>query len=207
MIYQIRRAYWPFISFLLPFVRLFIFQIEMRCMRFQLIFRLIFLLNFILNDLIWYELDLYLGVDIRRMHWNELSGSDWLINIVDQSTIIQMYLCAVQKSIDNKSSSQNQYQFIYFRCFFSIILNKLDFDPKYFWAWTDFQSYLDFMLAIWFVGAIITYFMLPFTYFMESVGFMAVFIEAMLGKRIWLIANGNHFLHRTKMTMFFFYSI
>lgn len=95
-----------------------------------------------------------------------------------------MYLCAVQKSIDNKSSSQNQYQFIYFRCFFfSIILNKLDFDPKYFWAWTDFQSYLDFMLAIWLVGAILTYFMLPFTFFMESVGFMAVFIEAMLGKR------------------------
>ncbi|XP_055300297.1 solute carrier family 66 member 2 isoform X1 [Sitodiplosis mosellana] len=56
-----------------------------------------------------------------------------------------------------------------------------DFDPKYFWAWTDFQSYLDFMLAVWFVGAIITYFMLPFTFFMESVGFMAVFIEAMLG--------------------------
>lgn len=77
--------------------------------------------------------------------------------------------------------------------FFSIILNKLDFDPKYFWAWTDFQSYLDFMLAIWLVGAILTYFMLPFTFFMESVGFMAVFIEAMLGKRFWFIANGNHF--------------
>ncbi|XP_031623186.1 solute carrier family 66 member 2 isoform X1 [Contarinia nasturtii] len=56
-----------------------------------------------------------------------------------------------------------------------------DFDPKYFWQWTDFQSYLDFMLALWLVGAIITYFMLPFKEFMETVGFFAVFIEAMLG--------------------------
>lgn len=177
---------------------------------------LFFKLKCVACDLDWYFfwisfwmiwIGFIFGVDTRRMHWNELSGSDWLINIVNQSRIIHMYLCAVQKSIDNKSSSQNQYQFIYFRCFFSIILNKLDFDPKYFWAWTDFQSYLDFMLAIWFVGAVITFFMLPFTFFMESVGFMAVFIEAMLGKRFWFIANGNHFLHRTKMTMFFFYSI
>lgn len=77
----------------------------------------------------------------------------------------------------------NSIQFINFiTCFSLPIFKRLDFDPKYFWAWTDFQSYLDFMLAVWFVGAIITYFMLPFTLFMESVGFMAVFIEAMLGK-------------------------
>lgn len=67
---------------------------------------------------------------------------------------------------------------------FLFFVHRSDFDPKFFWAWTDFQSYLDFMLAVWFVGAIITYFMLPFTLFMESVGFMAVFIEAMLGKHI-----------------------
>lgn len=58
----------------------------------------------------------------------------------------------------------------------------LDFDMKYFWAWTDFQSYLDFMLAVWFVGAIITYFLLPYTWIMEIVGFIALFTEAMLGK-------------------------
>lgn len=58
----------------------------------------------------------------------------------------------------------------------------LDFDWKYFWAWTDFQSYLDFMLAVWLIGAIITFFMLPYMWFNEIMGFMAVFIEAMLGK-------------------------
>lgn len=56
-----------------------------------------------------------------------------------------------------------------------------DFDARYFWAWTDFQSYLDFMLVLWAVGAAVTYLMLPFDWFMEIVGFMAVFIEAMLG--------------------------
>uniref|UniRef100_A0A336MM96 Solute carrier family 66 member 2 n=2 Tax=Culicoides sonorensis TaxID=179676 RepID=A0A336MM96_CULSO len=56
-----------------------------------------------------------------------------------------------------------------------------DFDSNYFWAWTDFQSYLDFMLVVWAIGAAITYLMLPFVWFMEIVGFMAVFIEAMLG--------------------------
>lgn len=69
---------------------------------------------------------------------------------------------------------------LFFLSFFSE--KYLDFDMKYFWAWTDFQSYLDFMLAVWFVGAVITYFMLPYTFFMEAVGFIAVFTEAMLGK-------------------------
>ncbi|XP_055921731.1 solute carrier family 66 member 2-like isoform X1 [Eupeodes corollae] len=56
-----------------------------------------------------------------------------------------------------------------------------DLDMKYFWAWTDFQSYLDFMLVVWAVGAAITYLMLSIDWFMETVGFFAVFTEAMLG--------------------------
>uniref|UniRef100_A0A4Y0BKK2 Solute carrier family 66 member 2 n=1 Tax=Anopheles funestus TaxID=62324 RepID=A0A4Y0BKK2_ANOFN len=57
----------------------------------------------------------------------------------------------------------------------------LDFDSRYFWQWTDFQSYLDFMLVVWAVGAVITYVMLSVTWFMETIGFLAVFTEAMLG--------------------------
>lgn len=71
---------------------------------------------------------------------------------------------------------------IYLVSFCSISIFNLDFDLKYFWAWTDFQSYLDFMLAVWLVGAIITFFMLPYMWFNEIMGFLAVFIEAMLGK-------------------------
>ncbi|KAH8298171.1 hypothetical protein KR018_010384 [Drosophila ironensis] len=58
-------------------------------------------------------------------------------------------------------------------------LNDLDF--KYFWSWTDFQSYLDFMLVVWAVGAAVTYLMLSVHWFMEAMGFVAVFTEAMLG--------------------------
>uniref|UniRef100_A0AAG5DIB9 Solute carrier family 66 member 2 n=1 Tax=Anopheles atroparvus TaxID=41427 RepID=A0AAG5DIB9_ANOAO len=57
----------------------------------------------------------------------------------------------------------------------------LDFDSRYFWQWTDFQSYVDFMLVVWAVGAAITYLMLSITWFMETIGFLAVFTEAMLG--------------------------
>lgn len=56
-----------------------------------------------------------------------------------------------------------------------------DFDSRYFWAWTDFQSYLDFMLVVWAIGAAVTYVLLPVNWFMETMGFCAVFTEAMLG--------------------------
>ncbi|XP_052866134.1 solute carrier family 66 member 2 isoform X2 [Anopheles cruzii] len=56
-----------------------------------------------------------------------------------------------------------------------------DFDSRYFWQWTDFQSYVDFMLVVWAVGAAVTYLLLSVTWFMETIGFLAVFTEAMLG--------------------------
>uniref|UniRef100_A0A182WRW0 Uncharacterized protein n=1 Tax=Anopheles quadriannulatus TaxID=34691 RepID=A0A182WRW0_ANOQN len=56
-----------------------------------------------------------------------------------------------------------------------------NFDSRYFWQWTDFQSYVDFMLLVWAIGAAITYLMLSVTWFMETIGFLAVFTEAMLG--------------------------
>ncbi|XP_037024350.1 solute carrier family 66 member 2 isoform X1 [Bradysia coprophila] len=56
-----------------------------------------------------------------------------------------------------------------------------DFDTRYFWAWTDFQSYLDFMLVFWAAGAAVTYLLLNVEWFMETVGFLALFTEAMLG--------------------------
>lgn len=38
------------------------------------------------------------------------------------------------------------------------------------------------MLVVWAVGAAITYLMLSVIWFMETVGFVAVFTEAMLGE-------------------------
>jgi len=56
-----------------------------------------------------------------------------------------------------------------------------DFDPDYFWKWTDFLSYLEFILSIAVLGSILMYFFLDFKWFVDSIGFLAVFTEAMLG--------------------------
>ncbi|XP_045762385.1 solute carrier family 66 member 2 isoform X1 [Maniola jurtina] len=56
-----------------------------------------------------------------------------------------------------------------------------DMDRKYFWAWTDFQSYVDCMLVFSVFGAAITYLLIEFSPFVELIGFLAVFTEAMLG--------------------------
>ena len=41
------------------------------------------------------------------------------------------------------------------------------------------------MFVVWAVGAVITYLLLNVEWFMETVGFFAVFTEAMLGKMTW----------------------
>lgn len=56
-----------------------------------------------------------------------------------------------------------------------------DMDRKYFWAWTDFQSYVDCMLVFSVLGAAITYLLIEVSPFVELIGFLAVFTEAMLG--------------------------
>ncbi|KAG6460866.1 hypothetical protein O3G_MSEX012272 [Manduca sexta] len=56
-----------------------------------------------------------------------------------------------------------------------------DMERKYFWAWTDFQSYVDCMLVFSVLGAAITYLLIEFSPFVELIGFLAVFTEAMLG--------------------------
>lgn len=159
-----------FISTIL-FVRLFqiglIFPIQCGCMRFHskvllISFELLFEFNYV---------DIWSRCQVN-------SVGEWLIILI--LSIKLGFLPWKKKWIDKFIYTETMA--IFQLQLFFIILNNLDFDPKFFWAWTDFQSYLDFMLAVWFVGAIITYFMLPFTMFMESVGFMAVFIEAMLGK-------------------------
>jgi uncharacterized protein with PQ loop repeat len=56
-----------------------------------------------------------------------------------------------------------------------------DFDPDYFWRWTDFLSYLEFVMSVALLGSLLMYFLIDFPWFVESVGFMAVFTEACLG--------------------------
>ena len=45
-----------------------------------------------------------------------------------------------------------------------------DFDTKYFWKWSDFKSYLHFLLVFTLTGSILTYLMLDVTFFIETLG-------------------------------------
>ncbi|XP_001601933.1 solute carrier family 66 member 2 isoform X1 [Nasonia vitripennis] len=56
-----------------------------------------------------------------------------------------------------------------------------DFDTKFFWKWTDFQSYVDFMLLFAFVGTVMMYLLIDIPIFVESIGLLALLTEAMLG--------------------------
>ncbi|KAI8428046.1 hypothetical protein MSG28_002339 [Choristoneura fumiferana] len=62
-----------------------------------------------------------------------------------------------------------------------VVTWKRNMERKYFWAWTDFQSYVDCMLVFSVIGAAVTYLLIGFAPFVELIGFMAVFTEAMLG--------------------------
>ncbi|CAH1779997.1 unnamed protein product [Owenia fusiformis] len=56
-----------------------------------------------------------------------------------------------------------------------------DFDSKYFWRWTDFSSYVQFLLALTTVVGLLTNIFLEVPVYIETLGFLAVFIEALLG--------------------------
>nr|XP_055076185.1 solute carrier family 66 member 2 isoform X3 [Misgurnus anguillicaudatus] len=56
-----------------------------------------------------------------------------------------------------------------------------DFDLNYFWSWSRFMDYLQCVLAFTLLATYVTYLMLDSVLFVESLGFLAVFTEAMLG--------------------------
>ena len=56
-----------------------------------------------------------------------------------------------------------------------------DFDLAHFWKWTDFESYLQCLGVISLGTGILTYLLLESSIFIETLGFMALFFEAMLG--------------------------
>ncbi|XP_072374011.1 solute carrier family 66 member 2 [Scyliorhinus torazame] len=73
--------------------------------------------------------------------------------------------CAVQQSSRMSTS----------RHFFT------DFDPKYFWAWSRFLDYIQFCLAFTVLCLFVTYLLIDSQLYVETLGFLAVLIEAMLG--------------------------
>ncbi|XP_044751025.1 solute carrier family 66 member 2 isoform X2 [Coccinella septempunctata] len=56
-----------------------------------------------------------------------------------------------------------------------------DLELRHFWNWSDFQSYIDCMLVFTILISVLMYFLIDHLVFVEAIGFLAVFTEAMLG--------------------------
>ncbi|KAJ8042300.1 PQ-loop repeat-containing protein 1 [Holothuria leucospilota] len=56
-----------------------------------------------------------------------------------------------------------------------------DFDKKYFWKWSRFIDYCQFMVLFCAICSSMTYLLINNVFFIETLGFLAVFIEALLG--------------------------
>ena len=69
--------------------------------------------------------------------------------------LIMLELCIRVNSENLHSSNQKKF---------------IDFDAKYFWKWSDFKSYLHFLLVFTLSGSILTYLMLEVSIFIETLG-------------------------------------
>lgn len=56
-----------------------------------------------------------------------------------------------------------------------------DFDPHHFWHWSSFADYVQCVLAFTGVAGYVTYLSIDSALFVETLGFLAVLTEAMLG--------------------------
>ena len=65
--------------------------------------------------------------------------------------------------------------------FSSTTVRVSDMDMRYFWKWTDFSSYVEFVLIFSCAVGLLTFFLLDIPLYIEALGFLAVLIEAMLG--------------------------
>ncbi|XP_039255959.1 solute carrier family 66 member 2-like [Styela clava] len=57
----------------------------------------------------------------------------------------------------------------------------IDFDVRHFWKWNRFSDYLQAVLLFTAIGGYLTYLLIDSFIFVEGIGFLAVFTEAMLG--------------------------
>uniref|UniRef100_A0A9L0TQ86 Solute carrier family 66 member 2 n=1 Tax=Equus caballus TaxID=9796 RepID=A0A9L0TQ86_HORSE len=57
----------------------------------------------------------------------------------------------------------------------------VNFDPHYFWHWSSFADYVQCVLAFTGIAGYITYLSIDSALFVETLGFLAVLTEAMLG--------------------------
>ncbi|XP_077982911.1 solute carrier family 66 member 2-like [Glandiceps talaboti] len=80
--------------------------------------------------------------------------------------MIMLHLCTKVKALSDITSKRRAF---------------LDFDGRYFWKWNHYSDYVLFMLLFTAFCGAITILLIDFTIYVEALGFMAVFTEAMLG--------------------------
>ena len=55
-----------------------------------------------------------------------------------------------------------------------------DFDLKYFWNWTDFTSYIEFISTFTLIVGLLMYFLINNTIFVDVIGYISLTTEAIL---------------------------
>ena len=78
------------------------------------------------------------------------------------------------------TASTHVYLFFFNHHFYYILSLILDFDLKYFWGWTDFTSYLEFLSVFAFVVGSLMYLLMNYSMFVETIGYISLITEAML---------------------------
>lgn len=64
---------------------------------------------------------------------------------------------------------------------FLYVLFSLDFSAANFWNWTHFRDYIQFITLFVLFGSIFTFALSNFPIYLETLGFVSVFTEALLG--------------------------
>ncbi|XP_071785408.1 solute carrier family 66 member 2-like isoform X1 [Asterias amurensis] len=114
-------------------------------------------------------LTLMLANILRILFW---FGHPFEIPLLAQSVIMlvtmmtMLHLCTRVKRIQEISIGKRRF---------------IDFETKHFWNWTYFVDYVLFISAFSILGGVITYLLAGQSIFVETLGFLAVFVEAMLG--------------------------
>ncbi|XP_066103614.1 solute carrier family 66 member 2 isoform X3 [Saccopteryx bilineata] len=90
----------------------------------------------------------------------------WQSIVMTATMLLMLKLCTDVRAANELSIRR--------RCF-------ADLDPHYFWHWSTFADYLQCVLAFTGVAGYITYLSIDSALFVETLGFLAVLTEAMLG--------------------------
>ncbi|XP_035680528.1 solute carrier family 66 member 2-like isoform X3 [Branchiostoma floridae] len=86
--------------------------------------------------------------------------------IMNFTMMVMLHLCTRVTQLNEMSTKRRAF---------------LDFDHRYFWKWTKFRDYIQFMCVFTLIGGYITYMCLDYPVYVETLGFLAVFVEALLG--------------------------